>query len=421
MKNDVAQLALDRSARRIDVDGRLHVDNSHISKAAINPYYGKEIPRWEEMGLQPDRIYYLFRDPAELAAGAHTFARLPILKRHTSAPFTAVDAEKDLIIGSIGSNVRFNDPYLDADLAFWDADAIAAIDTGAIRELSCGYRYDADMTPGEYQGQPYDGRMTNIVGNHLALVEVGRAGPDVLVADHNPFTEVKGMKSTKLGKALMVALAALSPVLAADASLPALVGPASKKTFLRDDVRKRLLAIDADLDPQQLDNIFDAILDVEQDPKPMEMGAGDESPADKIRAMLAGKVEQEVIDAILAMLPAAPAADGYDDQDDDDKMSKADVTAAMDSLRAELREAHAAALDVRPVVGDVIGLDSAEAIYGFALDQMKIDRAGVTGAAALKALYKLAVQKKDQVAPAPMAVDGSILDKIPGANRFSVA
>jgi hypothetical protein len=34
------KLAFDRSARRIDADGRLHVDRAHISKAALNPYYG---------------------------------------------------------------------------------------------------------------------------------------------------------------------------------------------------------------------------------------------------------------------------------------------------------------------------------------------------------------------------------------------
>jgi len=41
---NILKLAFDRSARRIDADGRLHIDTSHISKANICPYYGKEIP-----------------------------------------------------------------------------------------------------------------------------------------------------------------------------------------------------------------------------------------------------------------------------------------------------------------------------------------------------------------------------------------
>jgi hypothetical protein len=69
------------------------------------------------------------------------------------------------------------------------------------------------MEAGEFEGQPYDGRMTEIRGNHLALVEIGRAGADVVVADHNPFTfKESAMKMTKLGKALFAALCGLSCV-----------------------------------------------------------------------------------------------------------------------------------------------------------------------------------------------------------------
>jgi hypothetical protein len=39
------------------------------------------------------------------------------------------------------------------------------------------------MQPGVYEGQHFDGIMTEIRGNHVALVRDGRAGGDVLVAD----------------------------------------------------------------------------------------------------------------------------------------------------------------------------------------------------------------------------------------------
>jgi hypothetical protein len=39
------------------------------------------------------------------------------------------------------------------------------------------------MTPGTYGGIKYDGVMRDIVGNHVALVEEGRAGADVHVGD----------------------------------------------------------------------------------------------------------------------------------------------------------------------------------------------------------------------------------------------
>ena len=69
---------------------------------------------------------------------------------------------------------------------FWSDPAIAMIESGEMRELSSAYRYDPVMTPGVYMGQKYDGVMTNIRANHVALVEAGRAGSDVVVMDSKP-------------------------------------------------------------------------------------------------------------------------------------------------------------------------------------------------------------------------------------------
>lgn len=414
------KLAFDRSARRIDADGRLHVDRSHISKATVSPYYGKEIPGHAALGLRPDKVYRLLRDPVELERGAETFARLPILSEHV--PVTVDAPRPDLVVGAIGSEITFTPPYLDADLCIWDAAAIAGIETDKVRELSCAYRYVPVMEPGEFEGQPYDGRMTEIQGNHLALVEVGRAGSDVVVADAKPFIFDKetAMKMSKLGKALFAALCAASPVLAADSALPALVGSANRKTFKKDDIRGKLLALDASLDSNKLDAVLDAILDVEQEPNAVETpaAAADESPADKLRALLAGKVDDAIIDQCVALC-SAPAADADPEKKEDAGMKKEEVTAAMDSMRKEFREANEARAEVRAIVGDVIGMDSAADVYGFALDHMKVDRTGVEGAPALRALFKVAASAKSS-APAPrIAHDaGGLVEKFPGAARF---
>ena len=415
------RLAFDRSSvRTIDADGRLHVAKSHISKANVCVYYGKEIPGYEALGLQPDTVYRLFRDPVELERGAATFARLPILSEHV--PVTVETPRPDLVVGAIGSDVTFAAPYLDADLCVWDSAAIAGIETDKVRELSCAYRYVPVMEPGEFEGQPYDGRMTEIQGNHLALVEVGRAGSDVVVADRNPFNfKETAMKMSKLGKALFAALCAASPVLAADSALPALVGNANRKTFKPEDVKAKLLALDASLDSNKLDAVLDAILDVEQDPKPMETpaAAADESPADKVRKLLAGKVDDAVIDEVCALC-AAPAADEEPGKPAPDTVKKEDVAAAMDSMRQEFREANEARVDVRSVVGDVLGMDSAAEIYGFALDHMKVDRKGVEGVPALRALFKVAAAGKTATATAPNVAQDSagLAAKFPGAARF---
>lgn len=242
-----------------------------------------------------------------------------------------------------------------------------------------------------------------------------------LAVDRNPFIlKESAMKMTKLGKALFAALCAASPVLAADSALPALVGPATRKNFKKEDVKAKLLALDAELDPQQLDNVIDALLDVEQDPTPVETpaAAADESPADKVKALLAGKVDDATIEQICSLMtpPAATDADPVEPG-----MKKEEVDAAMDGLRKELREAEEARRDVRAIVGDVMGMDSAAAVYGFALDHMKVDRAGVEGAPALRALFKVAASHK-VASPVHVAQDSAgLAAKFPGAARFSHA
>lgn len=371
-------LALDKSARTIDADGRLHVAKSHISKAAVNPYYGKEIPDYDSLGLQPDKVYYLLRDPVELERGADTFARLPVLKDHV--PVTVDSPQPDLVIGAIGSDVSFNKPYLDADIVIWDKDSIAAVESGQVKELSCGYRYVPVMESGEYDGVHYDGRMTEIRGNHLALVESGRAGNDVVVGDSNTLNEVDMRK----GKA-----------------------------------RQVLMALDATLSPEQLDNIIDALVGVEenndepeQQPQAPEI-AGDDDNEGQVRSLLAGKVDDDIIAQIVALLSPPVATDEEPNEEDMDEKIKM----AKDSMRKEFKDLEQAKADVRHVVGDVLGMDSAKDVYSFALNHLQIAHDGIDSLPALKALVKLAGER--QQAPLSIAQDSAgLAEKFPNALRF---
>lgn len=169
------------TVRRIDEFGRMHIDEANISKAVVNPYYGREIPDWETLGLSPDRVYYLLRDPVELAKSVDTWNRLPLLIKHIG--HSADTPVKEYVVGATGESAVFAPPYLQNSLCIWDGGAIAGVETGKQRELSCSYAYRADMTPGEYEGARYDGIMRDIVGNHVAIVARGRAGSDVLVGD----------------------------------------------------------------------------------------------------------------------------------------------------------------------------------------------------------------------------------------------
>ena len=172
-------LALDR--RMETIDGHLVVTGCHISKANVCGYLGSEIPDAQALGLDPTKIYMLYRDAAELEAAVKTYERIPLMLQHVAV--SADNPQQFLIVGTV-SNVKFKYPYLDADLTVWTREGIDAIESGRQRELSCGYRYRADVTPGTSpDGVPYDIRMCDIIANHVALVEAGRAGPDVVVAD----------------------------------------------------------------------------------------------------------------------------------------------------------------------------------------------------------------------------------------------
>jgi hypothetical protein len=384
------KLAFDATVRSMDKDGRMHISKTHISKSTVNGYYGSEIPNSQALGLDQFKVYYMFRDPLELARAASTFARLPILSKHI--PISADAHPAELVVGAIGSDVEFNEPYLDADVCIWENGAIAGIETDTVREFSCAYRYTPVMTAGEYHGQRYDGVMTEIAGNHLALVETGRAGSDVLAADEDT------MKMTKLGKALFVTLGALSPKLAQDSALPALVGKASGKTTKVEELSVALVAMDAELDPKLIKGTVDALIALDRSVSgdPATSMDSDDDDDDKT------------------------AEDEEEDEEEKKKDKKAMDAAISDGVakvRVEMREADEARRAVSAVVGDVITQDSASDIYIFALDEMKVEHKDVTGVPALRALFNLA-RTTQTTAPVVAMDSAGLAAQFPEASRF---
>lgn len=192
-------MAFDRdSVREYDRDGRMRVAVANISKANICPYLGSEIPGAAELGLDPNKVYRLLRDPEELAKAAPTFNGIQILKKHT--PVSADDHKPYDVIGSTGTDAAFVDPYLQNSLTFWaNEGGIDAINSNEKKQLSCGYHYRADMTPGTFGGENFDGIMRDLVGNHVSLVSEGRAGDDVAVGD-----SIESIQWTMIAQAMML-------------------------------------------------------------------------------------------------------------------------------------------------------------------------------------------------------------------------
>ena len=412
MKRD--RLAFDRgTVRRIDPDGRMHVEVSNISKATVNPYNGSEIPGCEDLGLDPEGVYLMLRHPDELAKGAPTFNNLPLLSQHV--PVSADEPMKDLVVGSVGSDVTFDAPYLKASLCVWDSVAIAAIESGEQKEISCAYHYVPDMTPGVFEGEQFDGIMRDIIGNHVALVEMGRAGPDVVVGDSQLSSELSAMKLSRKAIALRGALKAyLRPKLAQDGAihLNDIVRSVKAQTLNKAAVIKAVeqrftpkLAKDANLadlgvlidtfagdDAEEMDDVeMDGLADPGKeiiDPENTnikginEDGSGvleflkdklSEEDLAKVREMMAGAKDSAEEDAPpkTEQTPPPPSKGAMDAAIS--LAAKQAEQKAIERMRA-IREAEKA---VAPFIGEVVAMDSAEAVYKMALDHAGVDLKGV--------------------------------------------
>lgn len=389
--NSIAQ----DTARSYDKDGRLHVAVSNISKATVNPYYGSEIPNYRQLGLEPKKVYYLLRDPEELKKAAPTFNNLPLLNKHI--PVSADEPQKEMIAGTTGSDTVFEDGYLKCSLAVWDAEAIAGIESGEQVELSSAYRYTADMAAGEFEGRHYDGVMRDIVGNHVALVDVGRAGRDVVVSDADPFHERKTMKLKAGAKARIQA--AVQPLLAQDAELSPdellqVIGSLNNEVQTAQDDGK-------ELPPENVENVGtdgDGQDDGENNTAPAE----DEEPEKT--------AEDEA--------PEAPEG-GAPKPAQDAAISKMAMDAAIQkAVAAERKRAQALAAaqrEVAHIVGDV-AMDNAADVYKFALEQSGIDVTGVHPSAYRAMVGMLGKPKQ------PMAQDAAkTAEQFPGLSRIRKA
>jgi len=81
--------------------------------------------------------------------------------------------------GALGDTIIVRDGLMEAMETIFDAALIADLECGNKVETSIGFRTVVDYTPGEFEGQRYDAKQTDIIINHVAHVEKGRAGESV--------------------------------------------------------------------------------------------------------------------------------------------------------------------------------------------------------------------------------------------------
>lgn len=126
-----------------------------------------------------------------------TMKMIPITDGHPEN--RAVDSAnvKELTIGTVGETITVDGRYVLASLNITHADGIDSVDSGR-KELSLGYHTQVIKEDGEYNGERYDHRQTQIKYNHLAIVDQARAGSVArLVLDSNDAFQVDNNERKK--------------------------------------------------------------------------------------------------------------------------------------------------------------------------------------------------------------------------------
>ncbi|MDE9557315.1 DUF2213 domain-containing protein [Xenorhabdus bovienii] len=359
------------SRRRIDDNGYLHVSQTHLTKEQVVPYIGREIPGWEDLGLEPDRMYYGYRPGDELETAQSTFNGVPLLYIHKQD--SAEQPLKELRVGSIGTTPVWDAPYLDNALTVTDQMAIDAIADGSLKELSCGYFFEPDFTSGEFNGAAYDFVMRNIRGNHVALVKEGRAGPDVYVHDGLP-SQLKVQEMSEENKAPEnTGVVQDDP----NASLPPENQKPKEFVIDNDSVKEKMTELGLATDDEEAVKVFISGMKfahelVEGDPASNPVGDNIQADPNTVNNPPSEEKKEK------------PAAMDRNPQITLDANTIRHQ--AVEQAKAHFKALNEAGQKVRPLVGevDVMAFDSAEAIYAHALknkgyDPKKYDKTAYKG------------------------------------------
>ena len=158
-------------------EGYLICHDVPIARIGTQDYYGYEL------GLDDKKLANLIftvERPADEVFSKATLASFEG-KSFTNdhPPSNTIDSQNTFIYEKgHGQNVRKSDDneHIICDIFIKEAQIIKDVQSGRKREISAGYTCDLVPTDNGF-------KQTNIRGNHIALVEKGRAGSEVCIKD----------------------------------------------------------------------------------------------------------------------------------------------------------------------------------------------------------------------------------------------
>ena len=193
--------------RYIDSNEFLYIKDNAIMKSGVFEYVGNEI------GLNDDNIYKVYRPKDELEKVYKSFANKPITLEHE---WINIKDNPDRVVGNIGSNITFDKDSgcIIADLlTITNKEAIQDIMSGIRNKLSAGFTQELIKEDGTHDGIEYQYKQVVTEINHLALCKIPRdsslvvhdsknkikeafkMGYKNLLNSFNSFMKIKGIKT----------------------------------------------------------------------------------------------------------------------------------------------------------------------------------------------------------------------------------
>lgn len=178
-------------------EGYLVCENVPIGRTGYMEYLGRELP--SAFNEPTGELFRVYRSPEELFSKATiaSFEGKPVTNTHPTANLDVNTAP--MIERGHVQNIRREGDFLMADLHVKDAGLISEIQNELKREVSSGY----DCSWHKIGEGVYEQR--EIIGNHVAVVPSGRAGPKVAIMDSKP-KETGGKKKMKITQKMLAAI-----------------------------------------------------------------------------------------------------------------------------------------------------------------------------------------------------------------------
>ena len=190
-------------AKEVDINGFWLIEANPVTKEGVFPYTGAQIDFGGTLGLEPNKIYNVYRPASELfkEETLKSFNGVPFIEEHEMIGDGCTDYDNRPAGGVLFNSVPdTGSGTMMGDFRIFSEELKQSIEGGK-KEISLGYRCRYEPERGIFKGQPYDFVQRDITGNHIALVDKGRMGSSVRVYDQKTmvFDSMEAIKPMNKG------------------------------------------------------------------------------------------------------------------------------------------------------------------------------------------------------------------------------